>query len=91
MHGYRRGAMFGTHWHGLMDNDAFRRGWLAEMAAAAGRSGFAVAPDVNVPARRDAQLDLMADLLTAHCDLDAVLSLLDGPPPSAPVITSRLA
>lgn len=89
--GYRRDAVFGTHWHGLMDNDAFRRDWLTGAAQAAGRSGFQVAADVSVPARRDAQLDLMADLLSAHCDLDAVLALLDGPPPSAPVISSRLA
>ncbi len=89
--GYRRGAVFGTHWHGLMDNDEFRRGWLTDAAGAAGRSGFAVATDVSVPARRDAQLDLMADLLTEHCDLDAVLGLLDAGPPSGPVISSRLA
>ncbi len=88
--GYRRGSVFGTHWHGLMDNDAFRRGWLAEAAEAAGRSGFDVATDVSVQARRDAQLDLMADLLTAHCDLDALLALLDDPPPSAPVISSHI-
>ena len=86
--GYRRGAVFGTHWHGLFDNDQFRREWLVEAALAAGRPGFQVAPDVSVPARRDAQLDLMADLLTAHLDLDAVLALLDGPPPSAAVIAT---
>ena len=33
---------------------------------------------VSVPARRDAQLDVMADLLAAHLDLDALLGLLDG-------------
>lgn len=89
--GYRQGAVFGTHWHGLMDNDGFRRTWLTEAAAAAGRSGFEVAPDISVAARRDAQLDLMADLLGTHCDLDAVLGLLDGPPAAAPLISSRLA
>ena len=88
--GYRRGAVFGTHWHGLLDNDGFRRGWLTEAAAAAGRRGFQVAADVSVPARRDAQLDLMADLLTAHLDIGAVLALLDGPAPAAPVITSAV-
>ena len=89
-HGYRNGNVFGTHWHGLMDNDEFRRGWLTAVAAAAGRSGFRVAGDVSVPARRDAQLDAMADLLTAHLDLDAVLGLLDGPLPNAPVITTAV-
>jgi adenosylcobyric acid synthase len=88
--GYRHGSVFGTHWHGLLDNDDFRRGWLEQAAQIAGRPGFQVAPDVSVPGRREAQLDLMADLLTAHLDLDAVLALLDGPPPSAPVISSHL-
>ena len=73
-----------------MDNDDFRRDWLIAAAAATGRPGFRVAPDVSVPARRDAQLDVMADLLTAHLDLDAVLELLGGPRPARPTITSAL-
>ena len=88
--GYVRGGVYGTHWHGLLDNDDFRRDWLAAAAATAGRSGFRVAPDTSVPARRDAQLDLMADLLSDHLDLDAVLALLHGPPPTAPVIAATL-
>ncbi len=82
--------MYGTHWHGLLDNDDFRRGWLSDAAAAAGRPGFRVADDVSVPARRDAQLDLMADLLAAHLDVDALLGLLDGGPPVRPTVTSAL-
>ncbi|EUA34253.1 hypothetical protein I552_5036 [Mycobacterium xenopi 3993] len=31
--------MFGTHWHGLFDNDAFRRRWLTDAAAAAAATG----------------------------------------------------
>jgi adenosylcobyric acid synthase len=89
-HGYVRGRVFGTHWHGLLDNDDFRRDWLTAVAAAAGRPGFRVAPDVSVPARRDAQLDVMADLLTAHLDLDAVLGLISGPAPARPTIASAL-
>ena len=88
--GHVRGAVFGTHWHGLLDNDGFRRDWLTRAAETAGVSGFRVAPDTNVPERRDGQLNLMADLLDAHLDLDAVLALLDGPPPVAPVISSTL-
>jgi adenosylcobyric acid synthase len=89
-HGYVRGRVFGTHWHGLLDNDDFRRDWLTAAAAAAGRPGFRVAPDVSVPARRDAQLDVMADLLTAHLDLDAVLGLISGSAPARPTIASAL-
>ena len=35
--GIRRGAVYGTHWHGLLDNDDVRRRWLTDAAAAAGR------------------------------------------------------
>lgn len=87
--GWVRGGVFGTHWHGLLDNDEFRRGWLKTAAAIAGRPGFLPAR-ISVPARRDAQLDVMADLLAAHLDLGAVLRLLDGPTPSAPVITTAV-
>nr|WP_272953439.1 cobyric acid synthase [Mycolicibacterium fluoranthenivorans] len=87
--GIRRGAVFGTHWHGLLDNDDERRAWLTEAAAAAGRTGFVVAADTDVQARRDAQLDVMADALAAHIDLEAVLGLLGGPPRRA-VIASAL-
>jgi adenosylcobyric acid synthase len=86
--GYRRGGVFGTHRHGLFDNDAFRRHWLTVAAATAGRDGFVVAGDVDVAARRDAQPDLMADLLAAHLDMDAVTALLDGGPPPRPAIVA---
>ncbi|MEC4761853.1 cobyric acid synthase [Mycobacterium sherrisii] len=90
-HGIARGAVFGTHWHGLLDNDEFRRDWLTAVAAAAGRPGFVVAADTDVAARRDARLDLVAELLAAHLDLDAVLGLLAGLPPPRPHIATRLA
>ncbi len=88
--GYVRGTVFGTHWHGLLDNDEFRREWLTRAADSAGVPGFRVAADVKVAARRDAQLDVMADLVAAHLDLDAVFALLGGPPAAAPVISSTL-
>lgn len=89
LHGLAHGAVFGTHWHGLLDNDDFRRDWLTEVAAAAGRTRFVVADDTDVAARRDAQLDAAAELLASHLDMDAVLGLLDGPPPR-PQLVSRL-
>jgi adenosylcobyric acid synthase len=88
--GIRRGAVYGTHWHGLFDNDAFRRDWLAEAALAAGRNGFVVADDTDVAARRDAQLDTLADLLAEHLDVDAVCELLDTGPPARPTVVSGL-
>jgi adenosylcobyric acid synthase len=84
--GIRRDKVYGTHWHGLLDNNDFRRRWLAE--AAADKPGFVVADDVDVPKRRDAQLDTMADLLTAHLDVDTILGLLEDGPPDRPTIVS---
>lgn len=90
LHGVAVGAVFGTHWHGLFDNDDFRRDWLTEVAAAAGRR-FVVADDVNVGARRDAQVDRAADLLQDHLDIEAVLGLLEAKKhPTRPHIASRL-
>ncbi|WP_292990720.1 cobyric acid synthase [Mycobacterium sp.] len=87
--GYRRGQVYGTHWHGLFDNDDFRRCWLVAVASAAGRDGFVVADDTDVGARRDAQLDLMADLLDAHLDVDAIGALLrDGPPRRSTIVAT---
>jgi adenosylcobyric acid synthase len=88
--GYRRGQVFGTHWHGLFDNDDFRRRWLTDAAAAAGRDGFVVADDIDVSARRDGQLDVMADLLDAYLDVDAVTALLDSGPSSRPTVVTAL-
>ncbi|SOJ54416.1 Cobyric acid synthase [Mycobacterium simulans] len=88
--GVMRGAVFGTHWHGLLDNDEFRRTWLTGVAQAAGRTGFVVADDVEVGAHRDAQLDLMADLLASHLDTGAIVGLLDGPTPRRPQLVSEL-
>ena len=82
--GIRRGHVYGTHWHGLFDNDDLRRQWLTEIA----KPGFVVADHVDVPARRDAQLDLMADLLGAHIDIDAVLALLENGPPQRPTVVA---
>ncbi len=88
--GIVRGAVFGTHWHGLFDNDDFRRAWLTLVGDAAGRSRFVVADDVNVAARRDAQLDLIAELLASHLDVDTVTGLLEGPPPRRLHVVSEL-
>jgi len=88
--GIRRGHVYGTHWHGLLDNDEVRRQWLSASAVAAGRTGFVVADDVDVSARRDAQLDVMAGLLTAHLEVDAVFALLESGRPQRPEIVTGL-
>ncbi|WP_375540204.1 cobyric acid synthase [Nocardia sp. XZ_19_385] len=86
-----RGPVWGTHLHGLMESDAFRRNWLHEVATAAGRSGFVVAEDVSVASVRSAQLDLLADLIEQHLDITAIEKLIaQGAPPDLPTITAAL-
>lgn len=86
-----RGAVWGTHLHGLLESDEFRRGWLTEVARYAGRTGFTVAPGTRVAAVRTAQLDLLADLVSAHLDVAALDRLLtEGVPGDLPGVGSTL-
>jgi len=85
--GSRRGSVHGTHWHGLLANNGFRRAWLTEVAAAAGRSGFVVARDTDVAAMRETQLDVLGDLVEHYLDTDALTALIEhGAPQGLPVI-----
>ncbi len=86
------GAVLGTHWHGLLENDGFRRLLLARVAAQAGRDGFAAAPDTSFAAARAAQLDLLGDLVEAHLDTRALEHVIShGAGSELPVVTSGLA
>ena len=85
------GSVRGTHWHGLLANDEFRRDLLARLAVEAGKPDFTPAADTSVDAVRGAQVDLIADLVETHVDVDAILALLDaGPPADLPRITHAL-
>jgi len=75
--GCRSGAVWGTSWHGLLENDGFRRAFLAEVAAAAGRD-FTPAPDTSFAALREARLDVLGDLVERHLDTAALLRLLEN-------------
>jgi adenosylcobyric acid synthase len=84
--GCRAASTWGTSWHGTLENDAFRRAFLAEVAGLAGRD-FAAAPDTCFAAVRQAQLDAMGDLVAAHLDTAALKQLISqGPPAGLPVI-----
>jgi adenosylcobyric acid synthase len=83
--GCRAGAVAGTVWHGLLENDAFRRNYLSEVARTCGRS-FVVAPATSFAALREEQLDRLGDLVAEHIDQDAVKRLLDGGHRPAPAL-----
>ncbi len=86
--GCRVEAVAGTAWHGLMENDSFRREYLAYVARVAGRA-FTGAQDVSFAAIREAQLDRLAGLISDHLDRDQVLALLTAPHRARPPL--RLA
>jgi adenosylcobyric acid synthase len=69
------GSVAGTHWHGICENDAFRRELLRWAAELAGRE-FVPAPRTDFAAIREAQLDLLGDLVERHLDTAAVERLL---------------
>ncbi|MFC7340766.1 cobyric acid synthase [Saccharopolyspora griseoalba] len=85
------GSVLGTHWHGLFENDAYRRRFLAWAAKRAGRDGFSVAEDTVFADVRGAQLDLLGDLVEEHLDTDALRRLLDdGAPAALPSLSAAL-
>ncbi|MFF0530058.1 cobyric acid synthase [Nocardia amikacinitolerans] len=86
-----RGAIWGTHLHGLMESDDFRRAWLREVARRAGRTGFVAAEATSVAAVRSAQLDLLADLMEQHLDTSLLEQLItEGAPGAMPTLSSSL-
>ncbi|WP_245694613.1 cobyric acid synthase [Streptomyces abyssalis] len=85
--GCRYGAVWGTHWHGSLESDGFRRAFLRRVAADAGRDGFLPAPGTSFAALREEQLDRLGDLIEEHADTDALLRLIEsGPPTGLPFV-----
>jgi adenosylcobyric acid synthase len=82
-----RDAVWGTLWHGALENDEFRRSWLTEVAAQAGRSGWSPRADTSFSGLRTARLDLLADAVEEHLDTDALLTLVEkGAPAHLPFV-----
>ncbi|MDP9091790.1 MAG: cobyric acid synthase [Actinomycetota bacterium] len=78
--GCRDGAVWGTTWHGIFENDGFRRAFLREVAAHAQRE-FVVAADTSFAALREARLDALGDLVANHVDTGALRRLIETGPP----------
>ena len=88
--GCRRGAVWGTSWHGALENNDFRRAFLTEVAALAGRD-FTPAPGTDFAALREARLDALGDLVAGHLDTAALSALIEhGPPPGRPAVVASL-
>jgi len=89
--GCRRGAVWGTSWHGALENNDFRRAFLTEVAALAGRD-FTPAPGTDFAAVREARLDVLGDLVAGYLDTAALSRLISGgPAPGLPSVVASLS
>jgi adenosylcobyric acid synthase len=84
------GPVWGTTWHGVFENDEFRRAFLRRLADATGRR-FVAAPDTSFQALRERRLDALGDLVADHLDTAALSAMIDGGAPRGlPSVVSRL-
>lgn len=74
--GARTQSNFGTHRHGYLEDDEARRDFLGTVSTLAQRPGFVVAPATSFEAERNKQLDVIADAIEQHWDLDQLIASL---------------
>ncbi|MGH9247656.1 MAG: cobyric acid synthase [Acidimicrobiales bacterium] len=85
--GCRVGGVLGTSWHGVLENDEFRRALLGWVATCAGLDW--VPGDRSFAAVREARHDGLAQLIDRHLDTEAIALLIDeGPPSGLPTVTA---
>ena len=80
--GVTDGTVFGTHWHGAFESDAFRREFLRLAGWLSGRDGFVPASDVEFAAARQATVDRLGDLVETHVDTNRLGDLIAGGAPA---------
>ena len=83
--GCSSGSVVGTLWHGLFENDGWRRTYLADVARQANKR-FVVDTQHNFATRREARLETLADLIDEHLDTAALLSILTESSASLPTV-----
>jgi adenosylcobyric acid synthase len=88
--GCEAGPVRGTTWHGIFENDGFRRAFLRDLASRVGRD-FTPAPDVSFSLVREQRYDVLADMIDEHLDTGALAALINGGVPAGlPTVVSRL-
>ncbi|GAA0255173.1 cobyric acid synthase [Cryptosporangium japonicum] len=81
------GVVYGTHWHGALESDGFRRNLLAEVADQRSLVGFVVPPDTAYQQVRAEALDALANLVERHLNTNALIRLIaEGAPAGQPFI-----
>jgi adenosylcobyric acid synthase len=75
--GCRTGSVTGTSWHGLFENDEFRRRYLTECGRRASRA-FTASAESRFAHTRDRRFERLADLVADHVDTEALMQIIDG-------------
>ncbi|MCF1764892.1 cobyric acid synthase [Corynebacterium argentoratense] len=73
--GNAKGSLRGTHRHGHLEHDANRKEFLRWVADVRGKQ-YVIDEAASFHAERERQLDLIADVIEQHWDLDALLGEL---------------
>ena len=74
--GWQCGSVWGTTWHGALENDGFRRAFLTEVASQAGVRWRADPCAQGFATRRESMLDRLADAIEEHLDTGALGALV---------------
>lgn len=75
--GHALGPVRGSIWHGTLECDGFRRALLTDIAATTGSGWAAPAGGTPFASRRERMIDVLADAIETHVDVDALLSLIE--------------
>jgi len=71
------GSVAGSTWHGLFENDDWRRRYLLEVAVRADKR-FEPSSTTTFADRREARIELLADLVEEHLDTSALTALFSS-------------
>ena len=83
------GPVIGTSWHGVLEDDEFRRALLGRVAAARGRRF--VPGTIPFADARATRLDALGDLVGGHLDTDRLATLIEsGAPTGLPTIETEV-
>lgn len=81
------GVVYGTHWHGALECDGFRRNLLTQVAEQCGLIDFVVPPDTEYSQVRTDALDTLASLVEDHLDTKQLVRLIEeGAPAGQPFL-----
>jgi adenosylcobyric acid synthase len=75
--GCRDGSVTGTSWHGLLENDVFRRAFLTDVATRAART-YVVSRECRFADMREARFERLADMIADRLETSTLTRIIEG-------------